>query len=243
MDYNASMTGASITLLHGWGMSPEVFAPLAELLGPATAFCPGLPGYPGSPWPGDADFDAQLECMARDLSGHLLGWSLGGLYAIGLALRWPDRFDRLTLLACNPCFVRRPGWDCAVDAGVFDDFSTDLAQDWQRTLRRFLALQMQGEAGARFLARRVGEQVIAAGAPDPAVLQFGLEILKNCDARKSLGRLTQPSQLVLGERDLLVPITLARQINDVAPGIRVESVAGAAHAPFLSHPDAVAALL
>jgi pimeloyl-[acyl-carrier protein] methyl ester esterase len=168
---------------------------------------------------------------------------MGGLYAIELALRFPARFGRVTLLACNPCFVRRSCWDCAVDASVFDSFSDDLAGDWRRTLRRFLALQTHGMAGARQLSRTLGETILARGAPDLATLTLGLELLKMHDARPQLARLSQPVSLILGERDQLVPIGLRSQIREVAPGIRVESVAGAAHAPFLSHSAEVVAMI
>ena len=244
MDYNARMSTLARILLHGWGMSPDVFAPLSDRLGRAPLCAPPLPGYPHSPWPGGSDFDAQIESMAVELpAGHLLGWSLGGLYAIALARRNPHKFDRVSLLACNPCFVRRRDWNCAVDAAVFDTFSADLARDWQRTLRRFLALQMHGEAGGRKLIREVAETILARGTPDPRVLAFGLSLLKTHDARLDLSALSQPVGLILGERDRLVPIGLKQQISEVVPGIRVESVAGAAHALFLSHTAEVVAWL
>ena len=244
MDYNVLMQSENLILLHGWGMSPEVFTPLAEQLDNIGLELPSLPGYPHSPWSFEADFSQQLEAMAADLpAGHLLGWSLGGLYAIELARLAPEKFTRVTLVACNPCFVRRPDWQQAVDAVVFDQFCADLAQDWQRTLRRFLALQMQGEAEARRLTREISDRVLARGAPDQAVLHFGLGLLKEHDARSSLSLLEQPVSLILGDRDLLVPVAAKRQISEVAPAIRVESVAGAAHAPFLSHTTEVVALL
>lgn len=244
MDYNALMQSENLILLHGWGMSPEVFAPLVEQLDSLSPELPPLPGYPHSPWTFEPDFAQQLQRMAAELpAGHLLGWSLGGLYAIELARLAPDKFNRVTLVACNPCFVRRPDWPQAVDATVFDQFCADLVQDRQRTLRRFLALQMQGEAEARRLTREIGDRVLARGTPDQAVLQFGLGLLKEHDARSSLSRLQQPLCLILGDRDLLVPVAAKRQISEVVPAIRVESVAGAAHAPFLSHTAEVVALL
>jgi pimeloyl-[acyl-carrier protein] methyl ester esterase len=244
IDYNARMSMPTRILLHGWGMSPDLFAPLSSALGTASVYAPPLPGYPHSPWPGEPDFGAQVERMLPDLpDGHLIGWSLGGLYAIALARRDPDKFDRVTLLASNPCFVRRPGWSCGIEAAVFEGFSADLARDWRRTLRRFLALQMHGEASARQRAREVAETILARGAPNVEVLAFGLSLLKAHDARPDLARLSQPVEMILGERDLLVPRGLKQQISEVAPGIRVESVAGAAHAPFLSHTTEVVALL
>lgn len=63
------------------------------------------------------------------------------------------------------------------------------------------------------------------------------------DARPQLARLSQPMSLILGERNQLVPIAVGSQICEVAPGIRVESVAGAAHAPLLSHSAEVVAMI
>ena len=238
------MSEQNLILLHGWGMNPAAFESLAQLLSPRSVLAPALPGYPGSRWRQVCEFPQQLEQMAHDLPpGRLIGWSLGGLFAIGLALRYPHKFDALTLIACNPCFVARPGWPCAVAESVFDQFGHELARDWQRTLRRFLALQMQGEAEARSLSRNLWRQIEDAGQPDSGVLQFGLDLLKNQDCRADLALIRIPIKLILGERDRLVPIELKQQITDLAPGIQVESVAGAAHAPFLSHPTQVAALL
>lgn len=238
------MSDDSLIMLHGWGMNAQVFAPLAAILGDRfSVHCPALPGYAGSRWPAAADFDAQLEQMAAELPpGELLGWSLGGLYAIELARRWPQRFERLTLVASNPCFVRRQGWDCALEASVFEGFSADLQLDWRRTLKRFLALQMQGEADARGLARDLWRQLVETGEPAPGVLEFGLELLGQRDARDALAEIEKPVRLILGEKDRLVPIALAQQIAELTPRIQVESVAGAAHAPFLSHTREFAAL-
>lgn len=245
MDYNGAMKPIPMIMLHGWGMPAAVFAPLLPLLESSyQVITPGLPGYADSPWPGGNDFSTQLEQMARSLpAGHLLGWSLGGIYAIELARRFPRQFSAVTLLAYNPCFVRRSGWQCAVEATLLEGFSRELDSDCQRTLRRFLALQFQGEKRARDLTRDLWRQLVAAGETDIGVLKFGLDLLANRDTRPALAELVQPLKLILGELDLLVPITLQRQIHAINPAIQVESVAGAAHAPFISHPTQVAAWL
>lgn len=232
-------------MLHGWGMNARVFEPmLASFDSSFAAINPGLPGYAGSPWRFEASFEVQLQKMGADLPpGRLMGWSMGGLYAIELALRYPQKFSELILVASNPCFVARSGWSCAIDAVVLDTFAEDMQLDRQRTLRRFLALQMQGESDARAITRDLWQRIVEAGEPDLAVLRFGLDLLSHQDLRDALGRLEQPVSLILGERDKLVPIGLRQQISDVAPGIQVESVAGAAHAPFLSNPDMFVAQL
>ena len=104
-------------------------------------------------------------------------------------------------------------------------------------------MQLQGGPAQRELARDLWRQISTAGDPAPGVLAAGLELLRGRDVRRDLARVTGPAQLVLGDRDRLVPVGVGQQIADFAPRIRVESVAGAAHAPFLSHPAQVAALL
>jgi len=239
------MSKTGLILLHGWGMNPRVFDPLREALTPGRSpLVPALPGYPRSLWSHEPDFSRQIDAMARDLpGGHLLGWSLGGIYALELALRYPHKFETLSLVAFSPCFVTRPGWSCAVHLSVFDGFGDQLERDWQRTLRRFLALQMQGETAARELSRELWRHIFDTGQPDVGVLRFGLDLLKTRDYRTRLGEIKIPFNFILGERDRLVPLSVKRQIADLEPGIQVESVAGAAHAPFLSHPGRVAALL
>lgn len=239
------MNDSHLTLLHGWGMPSRVFDPLLPCLHEGCApLAPALPGYAHSPWPAGLGFEAELDRMGQDLpAGALLGWSLGGLYALELCLRYPQKFTALTLVACNPCFVIRDDWSCAIEAAVFDAFARELRADWRRTLRRFIGLQLQGEAAQRQLARDLWRRVAEQGAPPLAVLEAGLELLQTHDARPALARIEQPVRLLLGERDRLVPLALAQQIAEVAPGIRVESVTGGAHAPFLSHPAAVAACI
>jgi pimeloyl-[acyl-carrier protein] methyl ester esterase len=246
MDYNQSMKNVErLIFLHGWGMNACVFEPIIKCLEPGLAVTNvNLPGYGDSNWDASLCFEDQLEQMAGDLpSGRLLGWSMGGIYAIELATRYPQKFSELILLSCNPCFVRRQDWDCAVQKSVFDAFADDLKQGWQSTIRRFLSLQMHGGTQARDLIRQLSKQMVSAGEPDAKVLQFGLNLLKQRDCRPLLASLQQPVKMIFGARDKLVPITIRHQISNLNPQIQVESLADAAHAPFLSNTAEVVALL
>ena len=52
-----------------------------------------------------------------------------------------------------------------------------------------------------------------------------------------------PVDMIFGKRDALVPISVAKEISEVNSEIRVESLADAAHAPFLSHTAQIAAMI
>jgi pimeloyl-[acyl-carrier protein] methyl ester esterase len=226
----------SITFLHGWGMNSAVFGPLLDSLsGRYQAAAVNLPGYDGIDM-GHPDFDDQLMRLADQLPGGIIaGWSLGGLYAMGLVERYPERYQGLLLIGSNPCFVQREDWSAAMPRVLFDEFADALAADWQATIRRFIGLQLHGMENARALVRRITGLVVSGGMPHPAALSFGLELLAGQDFRPVLARLTVPAMVVLGRRDKLVPASLCEQLPLINPAVRVECLARSAHAPFLSH--------
>lgn len=238
-------SGDNLSLLHGWAMNAAVFEPLAQsLAGHYRVNRVDLPGYGLSAGVPAQDFELQLEQLAEALpASTLIGWSMGGLYAIGLCKRYPAKFSRLILLASNPCFVHREDWPSAVPAAVFNEFSESLLHDWQATIRRFIGLQMHGVAQARNLIRNLSELLGQGGEPDVEVLRFGLQLLLERDMRDDLRGLEIPVLAILGERDQLVPASLAQQLPQLNPSIRVECLARSAHAPFLSDSENVEKLI
>ena len=220
-------------------MGPAVFDTFAERAGnQLEIFTPALPGYPSSQWLADGSIRQQVTQMAADMpAGHLLGWSLGGLYALDLYLQYPGQFSGLTLVCFNPCFVKRDDWSCGVDEEVFQQFSEDLQHGWQATIRRFLSMQLHGQPDARSTVRELTAALARAGVPDDRILYQGLDMLQRGDCRDSLASADRPIQMIFSDRDPLVPADCAKQISQIAPTIRVECVAGGSHLPFLSHAD------
>ena len=233
-----------LNLLHGWGLNARVFDPLLpKLEGWIRAQAVDLPGHGAAAWH-DEDFDRQVVRLAGQIEdGWLLGWSMGGLYALELVTRYPERFPGLLLVASNPCFVQRADWSCAVEPRLFEEFAAGLVDDWQGTIRRFIGLQLQGDRAQRPLIRQVSEALQQGGAPRPEALRSGLELLKQHDAREhlvALARSGQPIRALYGGLDRLAPPCLARELPGLAPSIGVECWPRCAHAPFLSATDAFA---
>jgi pimeloyl-[acyl-carrier protein] methyl ester esterase len=85
--------------------------------------------------------------------------------------------------------------------------------------------------------------VHAVGDPAPRALVEGLAILHGADLRPRLSGLAMPSLWIAGRRDRLVATAALHAAAACAPGGRAIEVAGAGHAPFLTHADAVAAAL
>lgn len=242
---NHTGCGEPIVLLHGWGMSASVFDSLRDFLaGYREVITVDLPGYGNSQWCPSLSFEDQAALISEHIpAGTLFGWSMGGLYATEIARQNPDRFDRLILVCSNPCFVRRNDWSSAVDESVFDAFALSLERGWTNTIKHFLSLQMLGNADGRHLVRELMAKLKHTGEPELAALDFGLNLLKTADTRSVLSSMEMPVEMIFGNRDALVPISVAKEISKVNSKIRVESLADAAHAPFLSHTAQIAAMI
>lgn len=149
------------------------------------------------------------------------------------------RISALILVAATPRFVQSVDWRAAMDAKVFDGFHGALLEDPRATLERFLSLQVRGSPQARETLRQLRASIAERALPRPDALFAGLDLLREEDLRARLADIHQPSLWLFGERDTLVPATVAERIGLLMPNAQYQTIPGAAHAPLLSHPEAV----
>lgn len=234
-----SGAGPDLVLVHGWGMHGGVWDGVrSELARDFTLHVADLPGHGMS----SMRLPYTLDDVARDLldsmprAAALCGWSLGAQVAMRAALLAPLRVRTLALVSATPCFVRRPDWPWGMDREVLEGFAADLRQDYEGTLRRFLALQARGGDAARALAAALRARMFERGQPDAGALEAGLVLLLESDLRGLVPLLGQPVLLVHGEQDMLANVGAARWMAQRLPRVRLVTMPRAAHAPFLSQP-------
>lgn len=233
--------GPDLVMLHGWGMHSGIWEEFAQRLAQQwRVTLIDLPGHGGSrayPTPYTLQTVATQVMEYAPPRAHWLGWSLGGLIALQIAQQFPARVNRLVLLASSPQFIRSTDWQHAMDPDVLAQFAGELQRDFRATVLRFLALEVQGSAAAREELRLLRERVFARGEPHPDALAGGLEMLRQTNLRPELSQQQQKFLLLLGERDRLVPPTVGHELRRLQPQLESRVIAGAGHAPFLSHPD------
>jgi pimeloyl-[acyl-carrier protein] methyl ester esterase len=153
------------------------------------------------------------------------------------AQRYPKKIERLILVASTPCFIQKPDWTCGMSIELLTAFSEALADNYLQTLRRFLALQVRGSEHERELLNQLRQGVERRGPPDMKALTSGLEMLRTCDFRSCLPEIPQSTLVIAGERDTLTPLLAAQFLSMTLPLAQLRVIHGAAHAPFLSHPE------
>lgn len=234
-------TGSPCVLLHGWGLHGGIWQETAQALSvDHRMIAVDLPGHGHSaPLPGAYTLDELAAAVAGILPPHccVIGWSLGGMVALNLAARFPDRVGQLILIAATPQFIADRAWPHAIAPEVLAAFAARLREDHAGTIRQFLALQVMGSEQERRTLARLRTLLSDTPPPHAAALQGGLDILRTASLLPLLDRVTQPVTLIHGRHDTLVPWTAARALQQRLPQAQLHVLPGAAHAPFLSHAD------
>jgi pimeloyl-[acyl-carrier protein] methyl ester esterase len=239
-------SGPPLVLWHGWGSNARIFDALrARLRHRYTLHAVDLPGYGQSATTATLDDEATLAALLTTLPPRavLLGWSLGGQWALRAARRAPQRVRALALVHTTPRFVAAGDWPHGVAAAVLQQFATVLQQDPEQCLRDFLELQLRGSRGAAPSVDGLQQSMLRHGAASTAQLQCDLQRLASVDLRAELALVRAPALVISGQHDRVTPPGAAAALAAALSATHILQVPRAGHLSFLSHPEAFDAAL
>jgi len=243
---DAGQGGPRASLLHGWGMNLRVFDALrAQLTGSLSLRLADLPGHGQSGWPADWSETAQQQALADALlpADALIGWSLGGQIALSVALALQGTAaapKRLVLLATTPRFLAAEDWSAGLTLRALQGFADSLERDPAGTLADFLGLQVRGSQHAAQIQQQLHAALERHGRAQLPALRAGLAMLAMTDLRAELSRMMLPTLVIGGLNDRVTPPAALQAMAEALPHARLLLLPRAGHAPFLSHPQAVA---
>jgi pimeloyl-ACP methyl ester carboxylesterase len=219
-----------VLFLHGLGGSRTAWEPQLEALGDEfRCIAWDMPGYgesaPIEPltFPAIADAAATLLDELHIERAHVVGLSFGGQQALHLALRHPDRVDRLVLADTSARFGA-DGTDVdewkrlrldALDAGLTPaDMAAGVID----------AITAPGFAGPE------RDRTIAACARIPSAgLRASVECLPTHDVTERLGEIAAPTLVIVGELDDETPLAYAETLALGIPDATLRVIDGVAH--------------
>jgi 3-oxoadipate enol-lactonase len=241
--------GPAVLLLHAGIADSRMWAPLVAHLvdaGHRTIAC-DLRGFGRTPLASGvvsnpADLLALLDHLGIERAA-VVGASFGGLQALDLALRAPDRVSALVLLdSALDEFDASPALDAfdaaeeaAIDAGDLDAAAAINAGFWVERPGERPAADV--DPAVLDLVRTMQRDAFAAQADvDASIEPFDPPIARR------LGDVAMPTLVVVGADDVPDFVAIARRLADEIPGAGpVVTIARAAHLPAFERPAETAA--
>jgi pimeloyl-ACP methyl ester carboxylesterase len=213
-----------VILVHGLGMSSRYMVPLARHLAPyVRVYAPDLPGFGLSDKPRHVltvcELADALAAWMRAVGierAAFVGNSLGCEVLVELALTNPACVERLVLQGPTPDPEAR---------GIVRQIAGFFAiAPFERWSLAWVALTDYARGGVRryalTLRSMIGNRIGA-----------------------KLAQVEQPTLVVWGTRDYIVPYAFVMRITDLLPCARLAVIPGAAHGINYSHPRAFAEVL
>lgn len=221
-------TGAPVLLLHGWGLSGDLWK--RALDGLADSFdliAPDFPGFgatepPPIPWSVSDYMDWTLALMDElgIQRASVIGHSFGGRVAIKLAALYPERVEKLVL----------------TDAAGIRPKRT-LAYYYRVRLfkaTRWLSRQSLAPARLRaWAAARIASQGSADYKSASGTVRGSFVRVVNEDLRKYLPRIHAPTLLIWGERDQDTPLADGQLMEKLIPDAGLVVFQGVGHMAYL----------
>lgn len=233
-----------LVFLHGWGFNHSIWHSLTPHLSLFPLYLVDLPGY-GQSRP------MSWSAFKRHLIQHvqrpfiIVGWSLGGLYAMRLAVEEHDVVSSLILLCASPCFIKQGSWP-GISTFFFNVFLQQFKENPQQTLNEFMLTHTADHHCIKDDSILDLEASIGLSPLSPNLsnaLTNGLHDLRDLDFRSELQQLNQPTCCIFGELDPIVPFETLKTMQDDYPEFTYHGIAQAGHSPFLSHATQVANLI
>ncbi len=245
----AGTAGKPLFLLHGFTGAKEDFTDWLDPFGGLGfhGVAPDHRGHGASGAP-SAESAYSLAILAEDVLGLagelgwdrfcLLGHSMGGMIAQTLALRAPERVERLVLMDTTHAPVE--GIDREV-AGLAIAMAQSEGIDALADAIASLESPLATEADARVRAERpdyaaFGDRKFRASSP-AMYAAMAREMLDQTDRLEGLRTLSMPVLVVVGEQDAPF-LAASRRMAEAIPGALLEIIADAGHSPQFEAPEA-----
>lgn len=219
--------------LHGWAQSRQIWCNQFAAFDDALFL--NLPGHGGAQ---DQDADHWVETLIDQFPAEpvlLVGWSLGGMLAMQMAAHYPDRVAGVVLVSATPRFRTSDSWQYGSSDELFDGFKQAVESGSAKALNRFFALMLHGDDLTRSDYNQLAKMAVDRNKRvTESGMKEGLKLLQDLDLRTVIARISQPTLLIHGAEDAVIPaaagIWLAKQISGCCSHI----LPACGHAPFLT---------
>jgi pimeloyl-ACP methyl ester carboxylesterase len=178
-----------------------------------------------------ADDTAALLAAMGIPSAHICGASMGGMIAQQLAVRHPQRVKSLTLIMTSSGARSLPGPSLKVRSALISRPADP--KNVQSVIEHYVKLyRLIGSpdypAPEAYLQERLGESVRRSYRPAGTARQM-VAIAADGNRSPLLGQIRQPTQIIHGKADPLVPVEAGIDLGAKIAGAEIDLIPGMGH--------------
>ncbi len=228
MNYCVAGEGDPVVLITGFGGTLEFWNKMVPLLSDDYMVVTfdnrgsGRTEYQGDFTKMDLIRDVvALMDHLRIFRAHVLGWSMGGHIAQGLALYFPERVRTLTLVST---YLRRPARSSYMMNAIVDAGREGMDPHYIGAMINAFCFTEE-----YFLKKEAAGCRVRAVAGDPEGLHRQMKALDTFDSRHLAKDIRAPTLNIHGLEDIMVEPKEGDRITDLVPGCRRYRVPGAGH--------------
>jgi pimeloyl-ACP methyl ester carboxylesterase len=168
------------------------------------------------------------------LRAHILGISMGGMIAQEIALKHGQRVNGL-ILACTHCGGKRA---VQPDPAVIRDLSGSLFGGTEEAVQKGLKCLFSEKTIQQTpsVVQRYGE-VSKRFPPAAQTLINQLKAIQGHDTWEDLGKIQNPTFVLAGNEDVLVPSENSKILTERIPNARLQVIAGGGHQFLIEQPN------
>lgn len=235
-------SGPPLLLITGLGANIEMWAPFERLLHGRSTISFDAPGMGESEslrrpvrLPGLAQRVVELIGSLGYERVDVLGYSLGGAIAQELARRAPERVDRLLLCGTGPGIGSLPPRHFLVPLVLATPYRYYDPLHYERVIPRVVG----GRTARDKTLLRQQAEAHAASPPSWIGYAYQMYAAWGWTSLPWLHRLKQPTLVVAGEDDPIIPVLNARMLAWRIPNARLHVVRGGGHLFLIDQPETV----
>jgi pimeloyl-ACP methyl ester carboxylesterase len=242
--------GPAILFVHGLGASWQSWLEnMPEFAKDHRVVAMDLPGFGYSETPGE---DISIEYYARwtakfmDILGiesaAVVGNSMGGFVSAELAIKFPERVQRLVFVSAAIFWQNRRRAQPLVQLAKLSDAvvaralvraTDDIAT---RRRLRYAALASAGFRYPQYVSDELAHEMVRSARRTDGFLP-ALEALAGYDLEEELPKISCPTLIVWGANDQLVSVKDAERLEDLIPDSRREVFERTGHVAMLERPE------
>lgn len=172
-------------------------------------------------------------CQALDLRDVVLvGHSVGAMIAMLAAIRAPEHFSRLVLLAPSPCYLNEPSYVGGFDRADIDQLLAFMDSDYGSWATMFAAL-LAGDSNDPTLGMELTNRFCST---DSVLAKQFARVAFLSDNRADVTRLQLPTLLLQCAQDAVAPAEVGEYLAQHMPHATLVQLQTTGHCPHLSAP-------